>query len=199
MHVQLRAKPRRSLLRESVGVDGLEAVTHLGPLQGVADTVDDVVLRLPGQQAGRAVDPGISAGRVTWPPSGLESADLTVRHAGRRGRALASATGKRDGDWREDPSLPTTARRPWMRGERWCRGLSGRRGAADWPPPLCRLPSARPQRSPHGGFRASARIRKADFSLHSALEGPRIPGAKTDLSWWPQTPWLPHDFRRNRR
>src|SRR5580698_1483771 len=81
MHVQLRAKPRRSLLLASVGVDGLEVVTHLRPLQRVADTVDDVVLRLPGQQACRAVDPGISAGRVTWPPSGLESADRTVRYA----------------------------------------------------------------------------------------------------------------------
>jgi len=85
------------------------------------------------------------AGRVTWPPSGLESADLTVRHAGRRGRALASATAARTASSVRADRVEVPQRQHVQR-------LRG----GDL---LCRLPSARPQRSPHGGFRAPARIR----------------------------------------
>ena len=53
------------------GVGGQEVVADRGPLQGVADAVGDVVLGLPGQQARCAVDAGVGAGRVTWPPPGL--------------------------------------------------------------------------------------------------------------------------------
>ena len=53
------------------GAGGQEVVADRGPLQGVADAVGDVVARLPGQQACRAVGAGVGAGRVAWPPSGL--------------------------------------------------------------------------------------------------------------------------------
>ena len=38
----------------------------------MADTVDDVILRLPGQQACRA-SIRVSAARVTWPPAGSKA------------------------------------------------------------------------------------------------------------------------------
>ena len=79
-HAWSAAPARRSLSWTSIAVDARRS-SALGPLQGVGDPVDDVrsaASSPAGAPRGRSC---ISAGRITWPPSGLERADRTVGRA----------------------------------------------------------------------------------------------------------------------